>query len=335
MPRPRNTLVSLDTTPYYHCVSRCVRRAFLCGEDSHSGCSFEHRRGWIEERLLELATIFAIDIAAYAVMSNHYHVVVHIDRERAQAWSDRDVAERWHSLFKGSLLSQRYCRDEVLTTAEDKALAKEIAHWRQRLMSISWFMRCLNEPIARAANLEDKVTGRFWEGRFKSQALLDEKALAACMAYVDLNPIRAKMAISPEASEHTSIRRRIETARATPLPKQPNQQNNGLLPFVGNPRNTMPKGLPYRLSDYLELVDCSGRIIREDKRGHIPAELPDILQRLKLDMDAQHWIYLTKHFEHPFKSLVGAADRVRSACTSLGQRWVQGISQCERLFSSA
>jgi REP element-mobilizing transposase RayT len=328
-------LVSLDATPYYHCVSRCVRRAFLCGEDSDSGCNFEHRRGWIEERLLELATIFAIDIAAYAIMSNHYHVVLHVDSERAQSWSEREVAERWHRLFKGSLLGLRYCRDEMLTTAEDKALKEQIANWRQRLMSISWFMRCLNEPIARAANLEDHVTGRFWEGRFKSQALLDEKALAACMAYVDLNPIRANMATSPETSAHTSIHRRIEAARPTPLTTQPDQQNNALLPFVGYPRNDMPKGLPFRLTDYLELVDCSGRIIREGKRGHIPAELPNILQRLELAIDARHWVYMTQHFERPFKHLVGAADRVRSTCIALGQRWAQGISQCERLFSSA
>ena len=206
MPRPRNTLLSLDVTPYYHCISRCVRRAFLCGEDSHSGRSFEHRRGWIEQRLLELADIFAIDIAAYAVMSNHYHVVLHIDTEQAQLWSECEVVERWHRLFNGSLLSQRYSRGEALTQAESKALAEVIATWRQRLVSISWFMRCLNEPIARAANREDDVSGRFWEGRFKSQALLDEKALVACMAYVDLNPIRAKrLVVDTHQSIDTSI----------------------------------------------------------------------------------------------------------------------------------
>ncbi len=332
MPRPRSTLVSLDATPYYHCTSRCVRRAFLCGEDRHSGRSFEHRRQWIEDRMLILAGIYAIDIAAYAVMSNHYHVVLHVDIERAQTWSEFEVAERWHRLFNGNLLSQRYCRGEKLTPTESKALAEVIATWRQRLLSISWFMRCLNEPIARAANREDNVSGRFWEGRFKSQALLDEKALVACMAYVDLNPIRAMLAQSPETSAHTSIKRRIEHARATQRSNHLDQQSNGLLPFAGNPRNDMPKGLPYHLSDYLELVDWSGRIMREDKKGQIPAHLPHILQRLELD--SRHWLYLTQHFEHPFRHLVGAAHHVRSACEALGQRWVQGISQCERLFSS-
>ena len=333
MPRARKTLISLDATPYYHCVSRCVRRAFLCGEDNQSGRSFEHRRQWIEDRLLEIAGVFAIDVAAYAVMSNHYHAVLHIDSEKAELWSDDEVAERWHRLFHGSLLSQRYIRGENLTGAEHKVVGKQIAEWRWRLMSISWFMRCVNEPIAREANLEDNVSGHFWESRFRSQALLDEKALAACMAYVDLNPIRAGMARTPESSEYTSIKHRIERARASQLPNRLAQQPSALMPFAGNPREPMPAGLPFRLTDYLELVDWSGRIIRENKKGAIPEDLPDILQRLNLD--ARHWLYLTQNFEHPFKHLVGTAHNIRSACETLGKCWAHGISQCERLFSSS
>ena len=108
MPKLRKTSVSPDVTPYYHCVSRCVRRAFQCGEDSFTGNSNEHRRQWIEDRLLKLANIFAIDIAAYAVMSNHYRVVLHINHEQALSRSELEVVEYWHRLFKGSLISQRF-----------------------------------------------------------------------------------------------------------------------------------------------------------------------------------------------------------------------------------
>ena len=141
-------MVSLDATPYYHCISRCVRRAFLCGLDTFSGKSYEHRREWIEQRLLDITDIFAIDVAAYAVMSNHYHVVLHIDKAQADNWTISEVIEHWHALFNGSLLSQRFIKGESLGSAERDALSEQVELWRQRLMSISWFMRCVNEPIA-------------------------------------------------------------------------------------------------------------------------------------------------------------------------------------------
>ena len=112
MPLPRNRIVSLSDTTYYHCISRCVRRAFLCGEDNYSGKSYEHRRVWVETALLRLGKIFAIDICAYAVMSNHTHVVLHVDKESALNWSLDEVIVRWHKLFKGTLLTQRYANVE-------------------------------------------------------------------------------------------------------------------------------------------------------------------------------------------------------------------------------
>ncbi len=263
MPKARKTQVSIEATPYYHSISRCVRRAFLCGKDSQSGQDYEHRRQWIEDRLLSLSEIFAIDIAAYAIQSNHYHVVLHIDQQKAEAWSIREVCNQWHQLFSGFSLSNRYLAGESLSNTEDQQLNLKVEEWRQRLMDISWFMRCLNEPIARQANQEDKATGRFWEGRFKSQALLDEKALAACMAYVDLNPIRSRMAETPETSDHTSVKKRIKhQSQTSPVnPEAIRAQPSQLLPFAGYPRNKMPKGLPFRYTDYLELVEWTGRIL--------------------------------------------------------------------------
>lgn len=330
MPKPRKNLVSLDATPYYHCVSRCVRRAFLCGTDTVSGRCFEHRRQWIEHRLLELSGIFALDICAYAVMSNHFHVVLHIDKQQANGWTTQEVVQRWHQLFKGTLLSQRFEAGYSLSTAELITVEETVAIWRQRLMDISWYMRCLNEPIAREANREDDCTGRFWEGRFKCQALLDEKALAACLAYVDLNPIRAKLAQTPENSEHTSVKKRIKHAKLSGQPARIDQQPSSLMPFADYPRRDMPKGLPFRLNDYLELVEWTGRRMRDDKRGSIDVRLPPILQRL--DLDSKQWSYLTQHFESQFKSLVGAVDTVRDACSLFGKQWVHGLSYCQALF---
>ncbi|CAG9001122.1 MAG: hypothetical protein CENE_03139 [Candidatus Celerinatantimonas neptuna] len=276
MPTPRRQQISLSDTLYYHCVSRCVRRAFLCGEDALTGKSFEHRRGWIEERLLFLANIFALDICAYAVMSNHVHVVLHINEAKAQNWSTLEVLHRWHQLHQGTRFTQQFEQGETLTPFALKLVESSAQIYRDRLMDISWFMRELNEPIARQANAEDNCTGRFWEGRFKSQALLDEAALAACMAYVDLNPVRAAISQTPETSDFTSVKKRVGTA------KQQKSQPKQLYPFVGDPRQDMPEGLPFKLTDYLALVELTARVVRGDKRGSIDLSLHPILQRLNL-----------------------------------------------------
>ena len=331
MPKPRKALISLDTTPHYHCVSRCVRRAFLCGYDKLSEKPYEHRRGWIEDRLAELQRIFAIDVSAYAIMSNHTHVVLHVDAEATKAWNTREVIERWLQLYKGPLLIQRFAAGEALGGAELDQVDQFAEVRRARLMDISWFMRCLNEHIARRANEEDGCTGRFWEGRFRSQALLDEKALLACMAYVDLNPIRAKMAETPESSDYTSIQQRIRLA----LGKEPPGEKRStieLMPFVGDLREEMPKGVPFHLNDYLELVDWTGRALVAGKRGAIPEDLPPILQRLQFD--PKHWLFMTDQFESRLKGLVGAAQILQQACRQLGYQRAPGLGECRALLST-
>ncbi|WP_415839140.1 transposase, partial [Pseudoalteromonas maricaloris] len=213
MATARKKQISLTDTRYYHCISRCVRRAFLCGEDKLTGKSYEHRRDWVEEKLLMLGSVFCIDICAYAVMSNHTHIVLYVDDTKAKRLSDKAVVIRWHKLFKRNWISRKFTEGEPLNESEQLMLDELVDKYRERLADISWFMRVLNEDIARRANIEDNCTGRFWEGRFKSQALLDEAALAACLAYVDLNPIRAKIAATPETSDYTSIKKRIDHAK--------------------------------------------------------------------------------------------------------------------------
>ncbi len=323
MTKARSQQISLDTTPYYHCVTRCIRRAFLCGYDQYSGISYEHRRQWVEDRLMLLAEVFAIDICAYAVMSNHVHTVLHINAAKAHGLSDLEVCERWHRLYKGTVLTQKFARQDSMNKAEQVAVKLRIDQWRLNLFDISKFMKALNEPIARMANAEDKCTGRFWEGRFKSQALCDEAALAACMAYVDLNPVRAKMAESPETSDHTSVKKRIKAAKCSEVPLN-------LACFVGNPREPMPQGLPFKLMDYIELVDWTGRAIRDDKRCAIDGNLPPILDRIGID--PENWIALTTAFEKNTNTFVGAEAHIESAALQLGYKRTPNRQRCKFLF---
>jgi REP element-mobilizing transposase RayT len=136
MPQPRKSIISLADTPYYHCMSRCVRRAFLCGVDHYSGSDYEHRRAWLRDKLHHTASAFAIRLCAYTIMNNHYHVVLNVRSDLALAWSDKEVVERWHKLFSGTHSSQRFAFDVELSEAELDILNKDIALWRNRLMDI-------------------------------------------------------------------------------------------------------------------------------------------------------------------------------------------------------
>lgn len=270
----------------------------------------------------------------------YYHVVLYINSERAKAWSDLEVVERWHSMFQGNSFSNKFLKGDSLLPAEQVKFNETIAEWRLRLHDISWFMRIINEYIAREANKEDECTGRFWEGRFRSQALLDEAALIACMAYVDLNPIRAKMAKTPETSDHTSIKKRCAHAKKIKANKTDKnqqtisairQQVKGLHPFVGNPRQKQPFGIQMKLSDYMELVDCTGRILRENKRGIISAKSESILARLHLEKE--QWLEIMTHFEVRFSTFVGGETAVRTASKNLDYQRPPNLRSCQQLFN--
>jgi REP element-mobilizing transposase RayT len=326
MPQPRSSQISLLDTPYYHCISRCVRRSFLCGFDKYSGQSYEHRRGWVEQRLLFLSSIFAIDICAYAVMSNHVHVVLHVDKKRTQVWSDYDVLQRWHRLHTGTLLTQMFVRGDTLSHGEQFTLDNTITEYRRRLHDISWFMRDLNENIAREANKEDDCTGRFWEGRFKSQALLDEGAVLSCMAYVDLNPIRAKIADTLDTSEYTSILKRLASIKDTTT-------KDSLMPFVGHPRQNIPEGMAFSLKDYCELVDITASIIKNNNTGYIDHRAQPVLQRLGLS--SEQWLTLTTEFEKHFCYAAGAEMMMNQFKEHTGHQRIRGMGNAKILLQCA
>jgi hypothetical protein len=250
MTRALRELVSLEsTTPYYHCVSRCVRRAFLRGE--------------------------------------------------------------------------AFVRSVIET-------------WRQRLFDLGWFMRCLNKHIARMANQEDHCKGRFWEGRYKSQALLDERALLSCMAYVDLNPIRADLAKTPETSNFTSIQERIQAfSHAGRGSERPANGNLCHLIAFGSgdnldiPRNT----IPFHLDNYIALVDWTGRAVRHDKRGSIPQELAPVFERLNMEPD--DWLAALNSAGHRYGLARGPLSRLKQYAERLGKKWIRGQAYCRMFYQFA
>ena len=329
MPQPRHKIISLADTPYYHCISRCVRRAFLCGRDSVTGRSYEHRKAQVVERIKLLSSVFAVDICAYAVMSNHYHIVLRVDSAAAQSWNSREVAKRWCRVFAGHGLVERWLSGETLGQAERVAVEVRIEMWRKRLFDISWFMRCLNEHIARQANAEDGCSGRFWEGRFKSVALLDEAALITCMTYVDLNPVRAGVSKTPEASDYTSIQERLlvlkEDAKAG---RKRLSQPGALVPFQDD--NDEENPLPIRMLDYVELVDWTGRAVLDHKCGSIPTHLEGVLTCCGIN--SAEWIEGMQNSERRFNRALGAINRLSDYCNHLGQKWLKGWRYSRSLF---
>ena len=323
MTRARYTQVSLDSTSYYHCICRCVRRAFLCGRDHYSGQDYEHRRQWVVDRLAVLGEVFAIDLCAYAVMANHYHVVVRINEKQASGWGDTEVAERWMQLFRGPEVVKRWLSGQTEGGETLKAL-EIIGLWRERLYDLGWFMKCLNEYLARRANEEDCCKGRFWEGRYKCQALLDEKAVLQCMAYVDLNPVRAAMAATPEESDYTSIQQRTSAINGTG--KQ--SQTPRLLPLVDDTHVEADDNetvCRFRLMDYLVLVDSTGRAIRHDKRGAVSLEAAEILNRLGINESV--WLQHMRPRRKRLPVAVGSTVRLKEYAAHTGRRWVAGQSQ--------
>lgn len=321
----RRQQINLQATPYYHCTSRCVRKSFLCGVDDYSGNNYEHRRGWIESGLIKLSKAFCIDVVGYAVMPNHYHVILHVNLPQWERLTDHDVIDRYGMIRKIGAEMARYRDGGDVTESEREAIDRTLAQWRDRLSNISCFIGYLNEQIAREGNQEDGCTGRFWEGRFHSQALLDDTALLQCLTYVDLNPIRAGLAETPETGDHTSVKHRIDRRREQQPDElmaflKPRVQQPSLAPNTQAPQNPQESVIPITFSNYLELLDWTGRILREDKTGAIEASMPPILTRLNTN-DIQWKARISNPRLWRSKAL-GAHSLRKDYAESIGQNWV-------------
>ena len=324
MTTARRDIVDLNVTRYYHTISKCVRGAHLCGG------IYEHRKVWLEKRLEFLASQFAVSVASFVIMDNHLHVLVRLDPENVDKWSDEEVAKRWLTL----------CTPRGLDLNDGKKLNKwvrkytdepeRIEEYRERLGDMGWFMKLLKEPLARQANKDDDVNGVFWDGRYKSIAVIEEEALLATCAYIDLNPLAAGMAALPETSRYTSVRQRVRHFHQKNQHKQLKmarqgsvaasrkignaEQDHWLIPFEDRRPHTncrpssKREGMleKFTLGNYLLLIDYTSRMFREGK-ARVKDGIPPIFDRLETNLElwagkVQSMLSLKKLRGHRFAS---------------------------------
>ena len=214
MPRPaRSTVYDPTQHGVYHCFNRTTRRSYLHGIDPLTEYDYSHRRGWFRERMKFLISKFCLDLLSYAIMPNHWHCVIRNRPDLVKQLSDRQVAIRWLSLTsrkptRGNNGGKiRECEiDAILSDPE------RVEELRVRLSDISWFVKLMCQTVARQCNIEDGCTGHFFEERFKLNSLDEQEDVLACMAYVDLNPLKAHLADSlDDPNAIVSIRERLET----------------------------------------------------------------------------------------------------------------------------
>jgi len=298
MTMARSRLVQVEVTRYYHCISRCVRKAMLCGK------GYEHRKQWIEDRLKLLTGSFSIGVGGFSVMNNHLHVLVRLEPERSDDWEAEEVVRRWIGVYAPRELD---LDDPIAVQDYVHAQTQKpgrVAIYRARLANLGWFMKALKEPLARMANKEDDCRGTFWESRYKSIAVLDEEAILATCAYIDLNPMAAGISTLPENSKHTSIRQRVahirskkqgvkalkaahQATEASRLALGKLEDDHWLCPIQdrrtqGSKRSGMVERLS--LASYLMLVDYTSRLFRPGKT-RVKAQEKKIFERLGTSAD--------------------------------------------------
>jgi len=323
----RRDIVDNETAGFYHCTNRCVRRTFLCGIDELTGKDYSHRKDWLEQRMLSLCDIFSVEIYAYAVLDNHYHIVLYLDPMLPLTWSDEDIAERWLNAYPGRLEEPQFAQQRELKKQAIMGDKSKLKSYRKRLGSLSWFMGRLNEPLAKRSNQEDFCTGSFWQGRYSAQALLDEGAIFSCMAYVDLNPVRARMTDKLETSLNTSIKRRLATLETLESDARPSHLKENIT-SINRPRHS--KKLSMTVNEYINLVEWTGQSIVYPNKAALPPTISTSLHRLNLQQT--HWLKQIEHFEKHYCHVVGPVEQIRNKAKQIKRRCLKGISAARLLY---
>jgi len=342
----RRKLLGGERQAVFHCWTRCVRRAFLCGRDRLTQKDYGHRRDWIINREEQLASLFAIDIEFRAELSNHLHLVLRTLPRVAKRLSAQEVVRRWLTITKmAKCLSDDLPVPDpqrVEKLAQDSKLVQKL---RRKLSSISWFMGILCENIARRANREDGCSGRFWETRYRCRECTDLSALLLCGIYVDLNPYRAGEVDSPLASRYSSVFPRLQAQdmrkNAADRPDawlgeftlQPERKRDEALAYTSRTgRRASDLGiLPLSLADYAKLLQWTAQQLRSGRRDTIPQDLAAVLDHFDVQQDA--WLDTVEKYESTFGHAVGRADSLVAVAERMELQHMKGVSACRSAFT--
>lgn len=319
---PRFEQINEDEVGVYLLTNRCVRRAYLLGNDYKNGDLLDYRRDWVVKWLESLASVMMIDILAFAVMDNHAHEVVRNRPDLVQQLSDEEAAERLARLYPGFR-----CSEKLPEIADPKIKQRfldspNLGKLKRRLSSISVFMAKWQEAISHRANRYEGCTGRFWEGRFHCTKLLDSLAVFAASVYVDLNPIRAGMVRKPEDAKHTSFAERVSFL-----------QKSAAHPWLAPISNCDGRGfLDISDQEYLDLAEQMARKKRRGKRSRVSDDIPPFVTRLGLA--PTRWCDAVFEYVSKFKLRAGSPALLIEDASRRGKQWTHGISAARMFYES-
>lgn len=237
------------------------------------------------------------------------------------------VAERWLRAYPGKLDKPQFAKQRELKKQAIMGDKNKLKQYRKRLGSLSWFMGRLNEPLAKQSDEEEFCTGRFWQGRYSSQALLDEAAVFSCMTYVDLNPIRAKITETIEQLDHTSIKKRINHLQKLDPTRVESTLEQSIAAITDE---LQEKIISMSLKNYIELVEWTGQSIVHPNKAKLPPHIASSLSTLNLQQN--HWLKQIENFNQNYCHIVGPVEQIRTKAKELKLRCMKGISAAKLLY---
>ena len=325
----------------YHCGSRCVRRGWLMGDDPLTGKNHNRRRRWALLRLSLMCQAFSIDLLFFAILANHFHVVLRTMPRLAKRWPDREVARRWLMVFPGKRtedpLGVEPADEDIGRLARNKDEIKKI---RRRLSDISWWHRAFKEPLSRLANAEDGCSGAFWESRVWCRLVEGREGLFAVGLYNDLNLLRAGQCADPWATPYCSIGMRVLAEKivkeggADPAPWLAqftlSECQTGLMGSSTGLRASDLGCLDMTLDAYLKILRWAADESAKPRSGGMPQDLGRLARSQGLNPEKLS--ELIAMMPKIFPRMIGRAGQLRARAKEDDRHWFQGVGRADEFF---